>query len=348
MAPIAEQPRDRHPQFASIDEDGDRLYTWRGESFYSVTTQIGGGVPKYLHPHYAKMAAELAFDELFAHGPNSRASAIANRLTRAGRTWVQERQAAGELKTIKLEKLTDRDLALRWLKGAADRHRDAAAAQGIEVHDEAEALVLQHARAASRLVLAGIDVAPWPDHLGGYQASFLSWLEDWHPEFLATEATVFNRDQAYAGTLDCIVRLRAGDLVDAIEREGPIDPSIAWLLELDPDELVIVIVDYKSGRAVYAEVALQLAAYARGQFIAGADGVTEHPVPPIRLGAVLHLTAKRARFSLVRIDDAMFDAYRYAREIYRWRKQQAATAFLHDLKPARSAPDPDEPVEEVA
>jgi hypothetical protein len=37
---------------------------------------------------------------------------------------------------------------------------------------------------------------------------------------VATEATVFNRPQAYAGTLDAIVRIRAGLLVAAIERNA--------------------------------------------------------------------------------------------------------------------------------
>jgi hypothetical protein len=327
-------PKARHPQFARLDEDGDRLYRWRGEGFYSVTTQIGGGIPKpYLNAHYAKMAAELAYTELMAHGPHSRSSAIARRLAKAGRAWVEQLQADGLLTSIKLAKLSDRDLGLRWIKGAADRHRDAAAELGIEVHDEAEALVLQHARASVRLYIAGAAIEPWPAHLAGHMKSFTDWLDDWHPEFVATEATVFNRREAYAGTLDAIVLLRVGDLVAAVERNG--QPVPLWLASLDPEQLVLVIVDYKSGNRIYPEVAQQLAAYARSEFVAGADGITEYPMPAVVAGAALHLTPTGYRFGLVRIDDEIFDAFRYTREVYRWRKELSRTAFLEDLSPAK-------------
>jgi hypothetical protein len=126
--------------------------------------------------------------------------------------------------------------------------------------------------------------------------------------------------------------LRAGDLVAAIERNG--QPIPMWLAAIDPDELVLVIVDYKSGNK-YPEVAQQLAAYARAEFVAGADGVTEHPMPRVVAGAALYLTPKGHRFSLVRIDDEIFDAFRYTRENYRWRKETAKTAFLEDLSPSK-------------
>jgi hypothetical protein len=61
----------------------------------------------------------------------------------------------------------------------------------------------------------------------GLRDSFRNWIRDWTPTFVATEATVFNRPQAYAGTLDAIVRIRVGDLVFAIERRGQRIP--AWL-----------------------------------------------------------------------------------------------------------------------
>lgn len=302
-----------NPTLARSDDLGRRFYTFGNptEAFWSVTTIISGGVPKFLHAHYAKMAAELAFEDLLARGPHSRATAVVRRWARAGRAWVEERQAAGELTSIKLAKLSERDLALRWVKGAADRHRDAAAERGSAVHAEAEQLVLHHARAAARLYLDHEFIAAWPEELADYQASFVSWVDDFHPEFLAAEATVFNRSQAYAGTLDAIVRLTLPD-----------------------GSTLVVIVDFKTGKAVYPEVALQLAAYARAEFVGAPDGVTELAPEAIDAGAVLHLTPKGYQFRLVRIDQPIFDAFLFAREVYRFVNETSKTVLLQDLTPA--------------
>ena len=167
-------------------------------------------------------------------------------MRRAGIRWLStttksiEEIAATLIQTIKLDKLTDADLALRWLKGTPDRVRDAAAELGTDVHDEAERLVLQQAREGARLYIASGVLPTWDDRLAPHMASFTRFLEDWHPEYLATELTVFNRTQGYAGTLDAIMRITFPD-----------------------GRSLVVLVDYKSGRAIYPEVALQLASYAR-------------------------------------------------------------------------------------
>lgn len=319
------------PVLARADDLGRRFYTFGHppEAFWSVTTIISGGVPKFLHAHYAKMAAELAYGAIVERGPASRSSAILRRLAAAGRADVEERQARGELTSIKLSKLTPRDLALRWIKGAADRHRDAAAERGTAVHAEAEQLVLVHAREASRLYLDHDAIAPWPEGLTSYQDAFTRWVDDFAPEFLAAEATVFNRPQAYGGTLDAICRIHLPD-----------------------GSSLVVIIDYKTGKAVYDEVALQLAAYARAEFIGATDGVTELPMVAPEAGAVLHLRADGTyQFRLVRIDDPIFAAFCYAREVYRWLNETAKTALLQDLTVDRSADDlttPPEATEEVA
>jgi hypothetical protein len=231
-----------------------------------------------------------------------------SRWARAGRADFLARQARGELTSLKIAKQSDRDLALRWLKGAADRSRDAAAATGTEVHEKAEDLALTHAREATRLTLEGVDVEPWPEALSGYERSFRQWIEDFHPIILATEATVINRTQAYAGTLDTVVKI-----------------------DLGPRGMSNVIIDYKSGNRIYPEVALQLAALARGEFIAHPLGRIELPMPRIDHGAVLHLTPNGYDFKLVRIDQAIFEAFQFAREVYRFRKETASTVFIADL-----------------
>lgn len=297
-----------NPALASTDErTGDRYYTWGDERFWSVTTIIGGGVPKYLIPWATKAVADLVIPDVRQHGKRA-----LDRWARAGADDVRTAQAEGRLTSIKLDKLTPDELAARWIKGAADRIRDAAADRGSAVHASAEDLVLAQAREAARLYVDHEALPPYDPSIASHMNSFVRFLSDWAPEYLAAEATVFNRTEAYAGTLDSVMRL----------------PLRGW--DAEP---VTTIVDYKSGNAVYAEVALQNSAYARGEFIGSPDGVTELPMIRPEAAAVLHLTPKGYALRLVRIDDDVFDAFRFAREVYRWRIETSATVLLQEPSP---------------
>lgn len=330
----------RNPALARTDVDsGDRFYLWKGEAFWSVTTLIGGGIPKYaLAPWYAKVVAETVTTEILSRGPHSRAHALIRRWTTQGRADVLARQAAGELTSIKLDKLSPLDLAHRWLKGEPSRVRDAAADIGVAVHSEAEDAVLRLALDESNEV--PIARQPWPESLAGYERAFDDWRARYEPIYVATEATVFNRPQAYAGTLDAIVKVRAG-LVQAALRAAthdvgkPVPPWFEWIMLRDPDELVQLVLDYKAGKNVHPEVGLQLAAYSRAEFIGLPDGLTEATVPMIDGGAVLHLTPTGYHLRLVRIDEPVYDAFRFAREVYRFSKQMAGTVLGPDLAPSQ-------------
>lgn len=324
-----------NPALARTAEDGSRFYPWRGDRFWSVTTLIQGGVAKYgLAPWYAKMVAELVERDLKARGIHSRAHAALRAWARAGRADVIARQSRGELTSIKLDKLTDVDLMLRWLKSEPDRVRDTAAALGTEVHSEAEAQVLRLVTESGEALMEADPLPEWPAHLAGQERSFKDFLADWRPQYLATEATVFNRPQAYAGTLDAILQLRAGDLIEAFERVG--DPIPAWLDIPNPNHLLTGVVDTKSGGSVYPEVGMQDAAYARAEFIGLPDGVTEVPMPTgIAFGAVLHVTPKGYKLRPVEIGDAVYQAFLFAREGFRWHHEIAPTVLGKDLAPKR-------------
>lgn len=312
----------RHPVLARADEAGDRFYSWKGETFWSVTTLISGGVPKYhLPPWYAKTVAERAYRDLEATGPYAGAHPALRRWARAGRRWILDRQLLGELTSIDAARETDVDLALRWLKAAPVEIRDAAAAVGTDVHAEADELVKRLALDSLEAYAGGAILAalpPWPDELAGYQRAFVTFLAEWRPIYLAAEATVFNRTQAFGGTLDAIVD---------IEYPAP--------------ARTIGVLDIKSGNQVYAEVGMQLAAYARGEFIASPDRLEELPLPPVDLatGFALHLRPT-GKYSLrpIRIDDAVYAAFLHAREGYRWGKQTSKTILGAPLvAPVRTA-----------
>lgn len=67
-----------------------------------------------------------------------------------------------------------------------------------------------------------------------YAKAWSSWFETYKPEFLHTERIVANFAHGYAGTADAIIRDQSGH---------------------------VVIVDYKTGKAVYEEAAFQVSAY---------------------------------------------------------------------------------------
>jgi hypothetical protein len=294
------------PIGARLDEAGNRLWSWTGrgylEEFYSVTTMIGGGIPKHLQNWYAKLVAELAYADVERHG----ADALDHWATE-GRAYIDELRANGRADE------TPKGLALRYLKGAAERERDAAARRGSEVHDEAEAHVLKHAREGARFFAETHELPVWPDEIAPKMASFDRFLRERRPIYLYTEANVFSRTRSYAGRADAFLRAKVPD-----DWTPPpwISRPFVWEQDGGPPGWLTLCTDYKSGREIYHEVAAQTAAYANGDFIGGPDRVTELPIPRVDSGAVLHLTPTKFRFEAVGPMDHAFRVFLYAREIF--------------------------------
>jgi hypothetical protein len=186
--------------------------------------------------------------------------------------------------------------AIRAVKQAPFTSRDEAADLGDLIHAAVEAAATGRPRAAV------------PDHAAGYLAGFDRFLSDYQPRFLAAERTVYSRRYGYAGTFDAIATL--------------------------PDHGT-VLVDVKTGRRVYPEVCLQLAAYAAADFIADPDTSTEHPLPAIQAGAVLHLRPRGYQLLPVPIGPAVLEAFLAALAVFR---------FATDLAPTLlPTPDPSRP-----
>lgn len=305
------------PAGARLDQHGNRLWTWEGrgylEEFYSVTTMISGGIPKHLVPWAMKILAEQVYADVESLG----ADALDYWATE-GRTFIDALRAGG----MKLDGAdeTPKGLALRYLKGAADRVRDDAAKIGSDVHDAAESFVLQHAREGARLYAATGELPAWPDEIAPRMASFTQFLADHRPIYLATEARIYNRTRSYGGQADAFLRVKVPD-----DWTPPawISRPFLWEREGGPAGWLSLCTDYKSGRAIYHEVAVQTAAYANGEFIGAPDGVTELAVPATDSGAVLHLTPKGYRFELVGPTDRAFRVFLFAREIFAWVSEQS-------------------------
>lgn len=147
-----------------------------------------------------------------------------------------------------------REAAFTWLRMAAERTKNEAGDIGSEVHHWAEARLL--------------DVAPPPltDDAKPFVTAFERFLDEWHPSFEATEMVVANPGEGYAGTCDAWMRLRGLGFV-------------------------INIVDYKTGKGVWPEAALQVTAYQRCP-VGWLKNGTEVEPPRAERGWVLHLRPK--------------------------------------------------------
>lgn len=253
------------PKNATTAMGGTRTYTWRGESFFSVTTILGGGIPKPALTYWAaNETADFALDNL------------------------------GQLHQL-VEK-GERDAAYDMLKRAPWRKRDKAAELGTSVHDAVEAYIL------------GKPTPAWGPLVKPRMDAFAAFLEEYRPTYELSEASIYNREERYAGTLD----------------------AIATFPTLGDRRLLL---DVKTGgKTVYAESAVQLSAYRAAEFIGAPDG-SEQPMPAVDGCAVLHIPDEAVYekgYELVEVlaDAEIFKTFIFSREIYRWQSVTSKTVVL--------------------
>ena len=170
-----------------------------------------------------------------------------------------------------------RKAAIDMLKRANVRTKDSAADTGTQLHDIAEQL-----NKGEDLGLIHPDLSPSVDQ-------YKKFLDDWQPEFLEAEATAFNYDDKWAGTLDGICKIGGES----------------------------IIFDLKTGKGVYDEVSLQLTAYANATCLVDPDG-KERALPEIEGGAVLHLRPDHYELIPVRIGADIYRVFQSLIHITEW------------------------------
>lgn len=190
-----------------------------------------------------------------------------------------------------------REEAIELVKKAPWRSSGKKADLGTLIHEVVEALILD------------APLPHVPPEAEPYLDQFMLMVKEWEPTFLASEATVWNRTEKYAGSLDFIATY----------------PALGTLL-----------VDVKTGKDAYPEVALQLAAYRAAEFILADDG-GEHPMPPVDGGAALVLRPDRYDLIPVECGPDLFTAFLYVREVYRFTNETAKTVLGDPLRPVPSA-----------
>lgn len=169
------------------------------------------------------------------------------------------------------------------LKQSPYTDRDQAANRGTEVHALAEELI--HGRE--------IEV---PDELAGHVNSYVRFLDEWQPEPLAVERVVAHRKWNYCGTFDAVYRLSDGS---------------------------VVIGDIKTSRSgIFAETALQLAAYRFAEVYVDTDG-NEQPMADLGIGDVGHgLWIRSDGYDVlpIPVDESVFKAFLHIAYGARWMK----------------------------
>lgn len=214
--------------------------------------------------------------------------------------------------------------AVQWLKTEPLRFTNERANVGSAIHKAAEAYVLQR---------------PMSGEFGEEERKaighFIGWVELLGVRFVATEFSVYNRTQRYAGTGDAIVEIQYSNLL-AVAHGNP--AAVPWVPREGRD-VVTLIIDYKTGgdveegRGVYPEAALQLAAYARAEFIGLPNGA-EAKIPELDGAAVLQVQAKGWRFVPVdALRDDVWRTFLYVREVFRWREEIAKEVLGTALEP---------------
>jgi len=194
----------------------------------------------------------------------------------------------------------DRDQAIKTAMDARWAKSGEAAARGTDLHTAAEQLALGQSP----------DVEP---HILPYLEQYVGFLERHQPEFLMSEAPVYNVTHHYAGTCDGIMVLGGKTVIFDIKTT-----------DKQPDA---------KSRPPYPEVALQLVAYARAELVGLLSEKREvnrrryyvyspdqqhEPMPPVDGAVCIVVSPYDCRVLPIRIDEEVWRAFLRVRECARW------------------------------
>ncbi|MEV7844097.1 hypothetical protein AB0O50_08930 [Streptomyces cyaneofuscatus] len=189
--------------------------------------------------------------------------------------------------------------AVDYLRNAHSRYTKLRARIGSEAHDLFE-----------RMARGEFVGRVHPD-LEPYRDGFAEFLDVVRPELVRAEDIAWSDSHEYAGSFDAILRVRLG------EDGKPDHENGTWHL---------LIVDWKTSKSTYPDVALQMSAYAHADKIVSPDGTSE-PMPEFDGAAVLHITPDGWAFKPVRIDREVFDVFLTLRRVFTWDRETSKTVL---------------------
>ncbi|MFG3200352.1 hypothetical protein ACGFYT_30010 [Streptomyces sp. NPDC048208] len=196
----------------------------------------------------------------------------------------------------------DREGAIDYLKGAARRYTKSRADLGSKAHDLFERMIRGEGRLTERDRFGDYVVRVHPD-LEPYRANFHQFMDAVQPELIRAEDVAWSDTHKYAGSFDALLSIKDED-----------------------GARVTVIADWKTSKATYPDVALQMAAYGFADRLIDPDG-NSAPMPHIDAAAVLHITADQWAFKPVRFDAEVFEHFLTLRRTFDWDREVSKTVI---------------------
>lgn len=241
-------------------------------------------------------------------------SSIANALPKEGlKFWAANTVAAFAVDNLERWNGLPREDAIGLLKRSPWNTRDRAAAKGTTVHAVIDGMLagLEYEVEAS--------VEPWI-------ASARAFVDETGPEPEMTETTMYNERHLFAGTFDFLGRLKAFP------------------------ELGRVLIDWKTGKDVYPDMAAQVVGgYAMGaEYTVDAHDLEAEWRRPDS-AAVVHLSASGYQLRPIPMDDRHRRVFLAALEVRKWEAEAPAMGpplkvrAMAAAKMARSEPPPPAP-----
>lgn len=194
----------------------------------------------------------------------------------------------------------DRQGAIDYLKGAARRYTKMRSDVGSQAHDLFERL------------MRGEPVNRVHPDLEPYRRNFLDFLEKVNPELLRAEDVAWSDEHEYAGSFDAILRVW-------LDEAGNPTPDRSG----EPHSLMV---DWKTSKDTYPDVALQMSAYAHASVIIDSEGIRS-PMPDFDGAGVLHITADQWAFKPVNISNEVFGYFLHLRAIFNWDREVSKTVI---------------------
>lgn len=264
-----------------------------GDRLRSVTTILGGGVPK---PALMFWSASTCTD-----------CAIENLPLLVAASRFPEQLA--ELRS--------------WILRAHTRKKDERAEVGSAVHKIVEARLLGTTPPAV-IEVNGEEWAIDGPELAPYIANFHRFEEEWKPRWTASEMVVANPEHGYAGTLDYTIGAD-GLIGEALAAQGwSIDPALDLMGDTKTGGDWDRTTSQGHVHGVYPEAGLQMSAYRRAKVCWLRDG-SRVPMPETNeVGIVLHLRPEGYRIYPARCGDLEYSYFRHAQMVDEWSSRIAS------------------------
>jgi len=186
-----------------------------------------------------------------------------------------------------------------WLKTASRAFQevwDQSAKAGTQVHTIAERLVW-----GEPVPDEDADGLPWPDDIRRMGEQAARFMDTWDVDPILVERPVFHDTHLWAGRPDLVADLRDG---------------YRWCL------------DWKTGKAIYPETALQVGAYGQATHVqvVGADGeLRDDPFPKVDRYGVLHIRPDSWALHPLKVNRDTYATFRNLQRALPWTRLKADT-----------------------